>query len=75
MHSKHLKLIICVAAALLWGGVTWAQTRTVKGHVIASDDNQPITGAFVIAEGYPKIGTPRQGSFRCEEHHHFFHGL
>ena len=57
MHSKHLKLIICVAAALLWGGVTWAQTRTVKGHVIASDDNQPITGAFVMAEGYPKIGT------------------
>ena len=57
MHSKLLKLIICVAATLLWGGVTWAQTRTVKGHVIASDDNQPVAGAFVTPEGYPKIGT------------------
>ena len=57
MHSKLLKLIICVAVTLLWGGVTWAQTRTVKGNVIASDDNQPIAGAFVMAEGYPKIGT------------------
>ena len=42
MRSKLLTLILCVAAILL-GGVSYAQTKTVKGHVIASDDNQPPT--------------------------------
>jgi len=56
------KLLIsaCCTLLLLAGGLfspAQAQTRTVRGTVISSEDNEPVIGAFVTVEGAKGVGT------------------
>lgn len=45
------KLLFCLAFVLLSCVSTWAQTKTLKGRVISSEDNQPLPGVAVLEKG------------------------
>ena len=57
MRSKLILPLISACLLLLGMPSAFAQTRTVKGNVIAEDDGQPVIGAFVTVQGQTKIGT------------------
>jgi TonB-linked SusC/RagA family outer membrane protein len=58
------KLTIFFACLLLCVGNTFAQTRTIRGSVVSSDDGQPIIGASVIVEGSKNgSATDAEGKF------------
>lgn len=50
------KIFMVLVFLLTVAGLLSAQTRTVKGNVIFSEDGQPAIGAYVSVEG-TKIGS------------------
>ena len=63
--KNKLLLMLC---ALLMAVVASAQTRTVQGKVVYASDNEPITGATVVAVGHHSLGTVTDfdGRFKLE---------
>ena len=57
MRTKLLTYLLCVGSLLLGMATASAQTRTLRGSVVAAEDGEPIVGAFVTVEGQTKIGT------------------
>ena len=57
MRTKLLTFLFCVGSLLLGWATAFAQTRTVRGTVVAADDGEPVIGAFVTVQGQTKIGT------------------
>lgn len=59
------KICMVLVFLLTMAGMLSAQTRTVKGHVVFSEDGQPAIGAYVSVEG-TKIGgiTDVDGNFQ-----------
>ena len=59
------KICMVLVFLLTMAGMLSAQTRTVKGNVVFSEDGQPAIGAYVSVEGtkisefftflYPKV--------------------
>lgn len=49
------KICMVLVFLLTMAGMLSAQTRTVKGNVVFSEDGQPAIGAYVSVEG-TKIG-------------------
>lgn len=56
MSMRRLSLFFLT----LFMGLGWAsaQTRTVTGTVISSEDNEPIIGVNVVVVGQTHIGAP-----------------
>ena len=57
MRTKLLTYLFCLGSLLLGMATAFAQTRTVRGTVVSSDDGDAIVGAYVYVEGANKIGT------------------
>ena len=57
MRTKLLTYLCCVGSLLLGMTTAFAQTRTVRGTVVSSDDGEPIVGAYVYVQGANQLGT------------------
>lgn len=44
------KLMLLLTVLLFSVGLTMAQSRTISGTVISSEDNQPVIGASVLVK-------------------------
>lgn len=45
------KLLFCLSFLFMVCVTAWGQTKTVKGQVISSEDNQPLPGVAVLEKG------------------------
>ncbi|MCQ2146493.1 MAG: carboxypeptidase-like regulatory domain-containing protein [Bacteroidales bacterium] len=46
------KFLFLILASMIFVSTAFAQTKTVSGKVLASDDNAPLTGAFVYVTNH-----------------------